>query len=93
MPYTLLVGEPINQKLEEKAEDLASASLTDAAAEAGIAKEETVHVLVDRWATMNLGRTILTGLAALTATWAAVDRLEVTGATFGLASGADRMGK
>ncbi|KAI7088826.1 hypothetical protein KC356_g2998 [Hortaea werneckii] len=54
IPYTFVVGEPINQKLEKKAEHLSSASLTDAAAEAGVAQEETVHQLVDRWATMNL---------------------------------------
>ncbi|KAI6798967.1 hypothetical protein KC332_g14462 [Hortaea werneckii] len=92
IPYTFIVGEPINQKLEKKAKDLSSASLTDAAAEVGIAQEETVHQLVDRWATMNLGRTLLTGIAALTATWAAVDRLEVVPAAARLAGGADRLG-
>ncbi|KAI6803032.1 hypothetical protein KC327_g15774 [Hortaea werneckii] len=54
IPYTFIVGEPINQKLEKKAKELGSTSLTDAAAEAGVAQEETVHQLVDRWATMNL---------------------------------------
>ncbi|RMY34874.1 hypothetical protein D0866_04988, partial [Hortaea werneckii] len=92
IPYTFIVGEPINQKLEKKAKDLSSASLTDAAAEAGVAQEETVHQLVDRWATMNLGRTLLTGIAAIAATWAAVDRLEVVPAAARLAGGADRMG-
>ncbi|KAI7684383.1 hypothetical protein KC322_g13448, partial [Hortaea werneckii] len=92
IPYTFIVGEPINQKLEKKAKDLSSASLTDAAAEAGVAQEETVHQLVDRWATMNLGRTLLTGIAALAATWAAVDRLEVVPAAARLAGGADRLG-
>ncbi|KAI7160800.1 hypothetical protein KC349_g3296 [Hortaea werneckii] len=92
IPYTFIVGEPINQKLEKKAKDLSSASLTDVAAEAGVAQEETVHQLVDRWATMNLGRTLLTGIAAIAATWAAVDRLEVVPAAARLAGGADRMG-
>ncbi|KAK5125311.1 hypothetical protein LTR85_000420 [Meristemomyces frigidus] len=92
VPYTYLLSEPINQKLEQKAQDLASTSLTDSAAEAGVAKEETVHQLVDKWATMNLGRTILTGIAALTATWAAVDRLEVVPSAFKFTLGADRMG-
>jgi len=92
IPYTFLFGEPIIQKLEDKAKSLASTSVTDTAAEAGVAQEDTVHSLVDRWATMNLGRTVLTGLAALTATWAAVDRMEVLPATAKLATGANRMG-
>ena len=78
MPYTYLVVEPITSKLEEKAASLASVPVTDTAAEVGVAKEDSVHQLVDRWATMNLGRAVLSGVAALLATWAAVDRLEVT---------------
>ncbi|KAK4548624.1 hypothetical protein LTR36_009534 [Oleoguttula mirabilis] len=92
VPYTLILAEPIIQKLEQKAQDLASASLTDTAAEAGVRQEDTVHQLVDKWATVNLGRTILTGIAALTATWAAVDKLDIVPATIKLAGGAGRMG-
>jgi hypothetical protein len=40
---------------------------------------------------MNLGRTVLTGVASLVGMWAAVSRLNVT--AFKLASGADRMGR
>jgi hypothetical protein len=92
VPYSYLSLEPINQKLEKKASDLASASITDAAAESGVAKEETTHVLVDKWATFNLGRTVMTGVAALAATWAALDRLEVMPLVAKLATGADRLG-
>lgn len=92
VPYSYLLLEPIGHKLDSKASSLASASLTDAGAEAGVAKEETVHSLVDRWATVNLGRTVLTGLASILATWAALDRLDIVPAVAKLATGANRMG-
>lgn len=44
--------------------------MSDAAVEVKEKREETVHWLVDHWATMNLGRTLLTGTAAVLATWA-----------------------
>jgi hypothetical protein len=83
---------PITQKLEKKAQDLASASITDVAVESGIAEEETTHVLVDRWATINLGRSILSAVAAVAGAWAVVDRLDVVPAVAKLATGAGRMG-
>ena len=64
-------------------------SLVDTTAEHGIKKEETVHYLVDRWATFNVGRTVLTGLAAILSTWAAVERLKVS--RFRVVSGAERL--
>ena len=88
----MLLLHPITEKLSRKAHSLASASFTDTAIESGIAKEETTHALVDQWATVNLGRTVLSALAAVTATWAAVDRLEVVPAVTRLAGGAGRMG-
>ena len=91
IPYSLLTLEPINKKLEEKASSLAKASISDAGAEAGVTREETVHYLVDQWATMNLGRSIITGIAAVCGTLAAVGQLEIIGVTF--ASGANRMGR
>jgi hypothetical protein len=96
IPYSLLTLEPINQKLESKASSLAKASISDASAEAGIAKEENTHYLVDRWATFNLGRTVLSGAAAILATWATVSRGEVVGLRWvdvAVSSGADRMGQ
>src|ERR1700760_4642315 len=42
VPYTLALMGTTNKKLLEKSDSLASAAITDAAAEAGIAKEETV---------------------------------------------------
>lgn len=91
VPYSLLALEPINKKLEGKAEELGEASLTDLKAEAGITREETVHFLVDRWATVNLGRSVITGLAAVCATVAAVGHYGGVG--FEMKSGAGRMGR
>lgn len=67
--------------MNKKAEDLKRASIEDATVEAGVAESDTVHQLVDKWATMNLGRTILTGVAAVLATYAAVDTLKVASDT------------
>jgi hypothetical protein len=91
IPYSIFLFEPVNQKLEAKAQSLAQASLTDASAEAGVAKEETTHALVDQWATINLGRVVIAGISALAAVWAAVDRTEVVPATLRFSSGANRM--
>jgi len=85
---------PYNNKLLEKANSLASASLEDTAAEAGVAKEETVHYLVDTWATLNLGRVVITAVAAVTAAWATLSPVEVIEfslSNVGLSSGANRM--
>lgn len=43
-------------------------------AEIGVQTEETVHYLVDRKATVNLGRTILTGAASLVGVWGVLER-------------------
>lgn len=91
MPYTFLLSEPINQKLLQKESTLASVSPTDSKAEAGIAKEDSVHGLVDKWATVNFGRFAIAAVAAIVSTWAAIDRAEVVPAAIRFASGADRM--
>lgn len=54
--------------------------------------EESTHQLVDRWATVNLGRSVLAALSAVFAAWATVDRMEVVGAAVRFTGGADRMG-
>ena len=83
-----------NDKLHSRASSLATTSLTDAAAEAGVAEEETAHALVDKWATLNLGRSLLPLIGALCAAWATVaDSYEVLGlADVVFKSGANRMG-
>ena len=91
--YTLLIIKPVNDKLEERVRSLASASLTDATVESGVSREETTHALVDKWATLNLGRAIIAVTGALCATYAALSKIDVRGITaIGLGKGADRMG-
>ncbi len=67
IPYSYFVLEPVNKKLAV----LATPSV-DPLAEHGPRKDETVHFLVDKWGTVNLGRTVIMGLAAGCAAWAAV---------------------
>jgi hypothetical protein len=84
---------PTNNKLHEKRRALAATSAEDKTAEVGVAQEETVHALLDKWATLNLARALIMGVGSALATWAAVSKLEIVG--FGgvrLRSGANRLG-
>ncbi|KAI9699612.1 MAG: hypothetical protein M1820_007112 [Bogoriella megaspora] len=93
IPFTRIFVLPINNKLFEKDRSLASVSLTDAAAEAGVSKEETVHALVDKWATVNLGRVLITTTGALCAAYAAISKIDVRAlSSVALSGGADRLG-
>ena len=84
--------KPINSKLLTKASKLSTVSITDAAAEAGIAKEVTAHALVDKWATLHLGRALLAGAAAISAAWASLSAVDVIGFDkIGLTTGANRI--
>jgi Domain of unknown function (DUF1772) len=69
VPYTLLIMQPTNRKLESKEKETRSLAVTDTIVEAGLG-EETAHALVDKWATMNIGRAALLSLAAVLAAWA-----------------------
>jgi hypothetical protein len=82
-----------NKKLLDKADSLASSTAGDAAGEAGVAKEETAHALVDKWATLNLVRGIITLTSSVLAAWATINPTEIVGIdTASLVSGANRMG-
>jgi hypothetical protein len=71
---------------------MASASLEDKAVEAGVAEAETTHALIDKWATLNLARTVLLAAGSICATLAAVDKREVVSfSSVGLGTGANRM--
>jgi DMSO reductase anchor subunit len=71
---------------------MASASLDDKAVEAGVAEAETTHALIDKWATLNLARTVLLAAGTICATLAAVDKREVVSfSSVGLGTGANRM--
>jgi hypothetical protein len=89
IPYTLLVLQPINDKLFAKADALA----LDAKAEVGVAQEETTKALIDRWTKLHLVRTAITGVGAILAIWAALDKRETSSVGgFSLGSGANRLG-
>jgi hypothetical protein len=92
IPYTVFLMSGINSKLQEKAASLANASLTDTAVESGVAQGETAHELLDKWATLNLGRSLLPLISTLVAGWAIVDKFEVLGLGAVLKTGANRMG-
>lgn len=78
---------PYNTKLLQKVDEFESVDLDSQGydhtptkssnAEAGTADKETVHMLVDRWATLNLVRAGITAVAALMATWATLSSVEV----------------
>jgi len=83
---------PTNNTLISRSETLATVDIQDKTVEAGVRKEETVHALIDKWATLNMGRALISLVGAVAMTWAAVDKLEVVGGKWGLGSGADRLG-
>ncbi|KAL1641279.1 hypothetical protein SLS58_006181 [Diplodia intermedia] len=77
VPYSFLFLHPTDVALQAKAQSFASTELADTSAEVGIAKEETTHALVDKWATINLGRAILGFTGAACAVWATLGRVDV----------------
>lgn len=93
IPYSILVLKQTTDKLLAKADSLAATEITDKAAEAGVAREETVHGLVDKWALINLGNALLTAIGAFSAAWATVDKIDVVRfKDLGLTGGANRLG-
>lgn len=53
--------------------------------------EQTTHWLVDRWATVNLGRAVLSGIAAVVATWAGTGGVRMGG--IAVVKGAGEVGR
>ncbi|KAL1600469.1 hypothetical protein SLS60_006855 [Paraconiothyrium brasiliense] len=89
IPFTILFLKPINDKLFEKADALA----LDEKAEVGVAQEETTKALIDRWTKGHLVRTAITGVGAILAIWAVLDKSgagDVVGLS--LRTGANRLG-
>ncbi|OAL43546.1 hypothetical protein IQ07DRAFT_616393 [Pyrenochaeta sp. DS3sAY3a] len=72
VPFTFAFIVPTNKKLLAKRDQLAAASLEDKAIEVGVAQDETVHALIDKWGTLNLARAVIVGTGALCAIIAAV---------------------
>jgi hypothetical protein len=68
VPWTIVVMAPTNKKLLDKAEETSSLAIDDKIVEVGLGGE-SAHQLVDKWATLNLGRSIMLAVAAVLATW------------------------
>ncbi|KAK4982232.1 hypothetical protein LTR66_009394 [Elasticomyces elasticus] len=77
LAYTFLTTKPTTDKLLEKTTSLSKASITDTAAESGVAQEDTVHALVDKWASLNLLKGVMYGVGALLAAWATIGEIDV----------------
>jgi hypothetical protein len=93
VPYTMTLMSSTNRRLLGKAESMAKTEITDKAVEAGVAREETTHALVDKWATLNMGRALLVILGTLCGVVASVNKINVVAiGGMKLAAGADRMG-
>lgn len=68
IPYTLTAMASINKKLLNKAEETSALKAEDKIVEVGLGGE-TAHQLLDKWATLNLGRAIMLATAAVLSTW------------------------
>jgi hypothetical protein len=67
LPYSAIVLGPYNRRLSSKADSLAGTALDDVFAEANMSPGDTVHELVDRWATLYLGKALLVVAAGISA--------------------------
>jgi hypothetical protein len=71
IPVTLTVLMPTNKKLERKEEEMRALKDGDSVVEVGLG-EENAHVLIDRWATLNLGRAAMLVVASVVGIWTSV---------------------
>lgn len=92
VPFTFIAMIPINAKLLEKRKQLASTTLDAKDTEVGVAKEDTVHALLDEWAGLNLARALLVGVGSICTVWASLSKLDVVAfSEVGLRTGANRL--
>jgi len=94
MPFTVIVLKPLTDKINAKAVSYAAMTESEVDAEVGAKGNETVHALVDKWATLNLIRSGIILAASISAIWASLTSVEVVG--FGVedisfTSGANRL--
>jgi hypothetical protein len=68
-PYTLTAMASTNNKLEKKAEETSMLKAEDKIVEVGLGGE-SAHQLVDKWASLNMGRGIMLATAAVLSTCA-----------------------
>jgi hypothetical protein len=71
VPVTIIVMAPTNKKLQRKEEETRSLQAGDEVVQVGLG-EENAHVLIDRWATLNLGRVVMLVAASLVGIWTSV---------------------
>ena len=83
---------PTNNKLEDKVRSFAGTAVTDKAVEAGVAREETTHALIDKWGVLNLARAGIIAVVTGLGIWTVLDKREALTSHFKLASGANRLG-
>jgi hypothetical protein len=69
VPYTLTVMASTNNKLLTKAGEIGELKLDEDMPLAVGVDGETPHQLVDKWATLNVGRALLLGAAAALTAW------------------------
>ncbi len=69
VPYTLAAMASTNNKLAKKAEETNALQAEDKVVEIGLGGE-SAHQLVDKWATLNVGRAVMLATAAVLSTWA-----------------------
>jgi hypothetical protein len=67
LPYSVILIGPYNRRLSSKADSLARTALDDVQAEAKMSPGDTVHELVDRWATLYLVKALLVVAAGISA--------------------------
>lgn len=88
--------KPTIDKLQSKASSLAATEAGDKAAEAGVAQEERVHALLDKWGSQNLLRSAISLVGAVCGTLAALSQDQANAvdsvSRVGFTSGANRLG-
>lgn len=69
-PYTIFGMMSTNRKLLKKHDEMKGLDVGEKATEVGLAKGESTKELVDRWATLNVGRGLLPLVGAVLGLWA-----------------------
>jgi len=88
IPYTIFVMSDTNDALYKKANEASEQSK-----EVQVRRDDSTHQLVDRWASLNVVRGMLTLASAMVGAWASLGAVEVVGvAAFEFVTGANRMG-